>query len=59
MMRDQCVPEWTKVSETGPHHHMSHLNDRLAQYIHRVKELDLNNNSIQQLVTPLEQTNNK
>ncbi len=38
---------------------MSHLNDRLAQYIHRVKELELNNNSIQQLVTTLEQTNNK
>ena len=38
---------------------LGHLNDRLAQYIHRVKELEMMNNSLQQQVTTVEETNKK
>ena len=38
---------------------LGHLNDRLAQYIHRVKELEMMNKSLQQQVTTVEETTNK
>ena len=49
----------TKISRTQEKKTLGHLNDRLAQYIHRVKELELMNNSLQQQVTTVEETNNK
>merc|ERR1719350_2041104 len=49
----------TKISRTQEKKTLGHLNDRLATYIHRVKELELMNNSLQQQVTTVEETNNK
>ena len=49
----------TNISRTQEAKTLGHLNDRLATYIHRVKELELMNNSLQQQVTTVEETNNK
>ena len=38
---------------------LGHLNDRLASYISRVKELEMHNSSLQQQVTTVEETNTK
>ena len=49
----------TNISRTQEAKTLGHLNDRLAQYIHRGKELEMMNNSILQQVTTMEETNKK
>jgi len=49
----------TKISRTEEKKTLGHLNDRLASYISRVKELEMHNSSLQQQVTTVEETNTK
>ena len=49
----------TNISRTQEAKTLGHLNDRPSQYIHRVKELEMMNNSILQQVTTMEETNKK
>ena len=53
------TPHPTKISRTEEKKTLGHLNDRLASYISRVKELEMHNSSLQQQVTTVEETNTK